>query len=128
MINIYRQFTSIINLEPGYMDENSYIPDFTLNDVITRELYEDILYILLNLLLANKIIGNISLENSLNNNNKFFDIIQDHYADPVNKDGYSCLKNLRLYKVNNYYTEYQIKQCFACAADKNITAEAKPLV
>jgi hypothetical protein len=124
---IYRQFTSVLNLEPGNMDENIYILDFTLNDVITRELYEDILYILLNLLLANKIIGNISLENSLNNNNKFFDIlkdiIKDHYADPVNKDGYSCLKNLRWYKVNNYYTEYHIKDI-----DKNVTAEAKPLV
>lgn len=96
---ILRQFTTMNNLDPLDMDENSYKLDFTLNDVIYRELCEDLLYILLNLLLANKIVGNIALENSLNNNNKFFDIlkdiIQDHYDDPEIKDGYSCLNNLR---------------------------------
>lgn len=94
--------------------KNSYILDFTLNDVMYRELSEDFLYILLNLLLANKIIGNIGLENSLKNDNKFFDIlkdiIKDHYDDAENKDGYSCLKNLRWYAVNNYSTEYKIKE------------------
>ena len=82
------------------------------HDLIYRELSEDLLYILLNLLLANEIVGNIGLENSLNNDNKFFDIlkdiIKDHYDDPENKEGYSCLKNLRWHFVNNYLTEYQV--------------------
>ena len=93
--------------------KNIYIRDFTIKDVISRELYEDILYILLNLLLANKIIGNIALENSFNNENNFMDIlkdtIKDHYEDVENKEGYSCLKDLRWYSVNNYLTEYHIK-------------------
>lgn len=95
-----------------FEDKNKYIQDFTLDNVIYRELCDDFLYILLNLLLANKIIGNIALENSLNNDNKYFDIlkdiIKDHYAE--NKDGYSCLKSLRWYKINNYLSEYQIKE------------------
>ncbi len=113
---IYRQFIfnnfSAGRVSFGY--KNSHVSDFTLNDVIYRVLCEDLLYILLNLLLANKIIGNIGLLNSLDNDNKFFDIlkdiIKDHYADAENKDGYSCLKSLRWYIVNNYLTEYQIKQ------------------
>lgn len=111
---IHRQFV-INNFSRFSFDEkNSYIKDFTLNDVIYRELCEDLLYILLNLLLANKIIGNKDLLNSLYNDNKFFDvlndIIKDHYEDAENKDGYSCLKNLRWYTLNNYLTEYQIKK------------------
>ena len=94
-----------------FEDKNKYIQDFTLDNVIYRELCDDFLYILLNLLLANKIIGNIALENSLNNDNKYFyilkDIIKDDYAE--NKDGYSWLKSLRRYKINNYLSEYQIK-------------------
>ena len=58
---------------------------------------EDILYILLNLLLADKIVGNEALVNSLDNDNKFFGIlegiIKDHYDQ--NKEGYDTLKNLR---------------------------------
>lgn len=101
------QFTSL-----SLDEKNKCILDFTSYDLIYRELSEDLLYILLNLLLANEIVGNIGLENSLNNDNKFFDIlkdiIKDHYDDPENKEGYSCLKNLRWHFVNNYLTEYQI--------------------
>ena len=60
---ILRQFninqTNSDSFDPKGPWKNFYIRDFTLKDVISRELYEDMLYILLNLLLANKIIGNI---------------------------------------------------------------------
>lgn len=111
---ILRQFNINQTNRDSFDQKNFYIIDFTLKDVISRELYEDMLYILLNLLLANKIIGNIALENSLNNKNNFFDIlkdiIKDHYEDAENKDGYYSLKSLRWYTVNNYLTEYQIKE------------------
>lgn len=72
---------------------------------------EDLFYILLNLLLADQIIGNEVLENSLDNDDKFFDnlkgIIKDHYYQ--NQEGYECLKNLRWYTVNSYLTAYQIE-------------------
>lgn len=108
---IWRQFM-INNLNMNTFDnKNVYITDYKVNDIIYRELCEDFLYILLNLLLANKIIGNEVLENSLDNKDRFFEIlkgiIKDHYDQ--NKDGYVCLKNLRRYFVNNYLSTYQIK-------------------
>uniref|UniRef100_UPI0030E3CE27 hypothetical protein n=1 Tax=Dematophora necatrix TaxID=2751867 RepID=UPI0030E3CE27 len=116
---ILRQFKMRqININP-FDEKKRYILDFTLKDVIYRELCEDILYILLNLLLANKIIGNIALENSLNNKNNFLDIlkdvIKDHYDE--NKEGYSCLKDLRWYNLNNYWTEYEINTTIKILSD-----------
>ena len=94
--------------------ENVYIRNFFDDDIAYRELSEDILYILLNLFLANKIIGNEALVSSLSNNDKFFDIlkdlIEDHYSQ--NKEGYECLEKLRWYVVNNNLSEYQIKETF----------------
>lgn len=111
---ILRQFNIHIP-NGGFFDRNcSYIRDYYVNDVIYRELCEDILFILLNLLLADKIIGNEALENSLDNNDKFFEIlkgiIKDHYCK--NGDGYECLKNLRWYTCNNHLTTYQIEKFF----------------
>lgn len=110
---ILRQFE--INNTLGLLNNKDvYIRDFYVNDIIYRELCEDILYILLNLLLADKIIGNEALVNSLDNDNKFFEIlkgiIKDHYDK--NKEGYDTLKNLRVYSCNNYLTAYQIKNLY----------------
>lgn len=111
---ILRQFrfnSTICKLE----EKDAYIRDFFfVYDIIYRELCEDILYILLNLLLADKIIGNKALEISLDNHNKFSDIlkiiIEDHYSR--NREGYECLKNLRWYTCNNYLSAYDIKTLF----------------
>ena len=108
---IWRQYY-ILNINIYSFDNrNVYIPDFKVNDIIYRELCEDVLYILLNLLLAEKIIGNEVLENSLDNDDRFFDIlkgiIKDHYDQNI--DGYVCLKNLRRYYCDNYLSTYQIK-------------------
>ena len=107
---IYRQFK--INLSKSSFDQkDAFIWDFYVDDIFYRELYEDILYILLNLLLADKIVGNEALVNSLDNDNKFFGIlegiIKNHYDQ--NKEGYETLKNLRLFTCNNYLTTQQIK-------------------
>lgn len=108
---ILRQFI-IYKISINSFDlKNVYISDFKVNDIIYRELCEDLLYIILNLLLANKIIGNEVLENSLDNNDRFFEIlkgiIKNHYDQ--NKDGYVCLKNLRRYYCDNYFSSDQIK-------------------
>ena len=107
---IYRQFK--INLSKSSFDQkDAFIWDFYVYDIFYRELYEDILYILLNLLLADKIVGNEALVNSLDNDHKFFEILTGiikNYYDQ-NKEGYETLKNLRLFTCNNYLTTQQIK-------------------
>ncbi len=106
---VLRQF--LINNPVNQFGTTHYIIDFTVNENIYRELSEDILYILLNLTLTDKIIGNNDLEKSLDNNQKFLgiltNIIQDHYDQ--NQDGYKCLEYLRWYTVNNWLSADQIK-------------------
>jgi hypothetical protein len=81
------------------------------NENIYRELNEDFLYILLNLILSTKIVGNNDLEKNLDNDQKFFDllttIIKNHYIENI--EGYKCLYNLRLYDCNNHLSIDQIK-------------------
>ncbi len=106
---IVRQF--FIQNPTNMFNTKFYIIDFTVNENIYRELNEDMLYILLHLILADKILGNNDLSKSLNNNQKFFDIltniIQDHYDQ--NKEGYKCLEYLRWYTCNNFLSVDQIK-------------------
>lgn len=94
-----------------FENKNKYIVDFTIFDNIYRELSEDLIYILLNLILANNILGNYKLEESLNNENQFFkileNIIQDHYIEY--KERYIYLNNLRWYICNNYLSIYDLK-------------------
>jgi hypothetical protein len=88
-----------------------YMKNFTNNEVISRELYEDFLYILLNLKLSNKIIGNKVLEALIDDYPKFYsvltNIIKDHYDE--NLEGYKCLNNLRWFTLNNYLSSKQIE-------------------
>jgi hypothetical protein len=112
---IYRQFKLNININSfDYDYKDLFIKDFYVYDIIYRELCEDILYILLNLLLADKIIGNEALVNTLDNDNKFFDIlegiIKNHYDQ--NKKGYETLRDLRLFACNNYLTANHIKRLY----------------
>lgn len=107
---ILRQFKINQFSSNSFNVKNLFIRDYLVNDIVYRELCEDLLYILLNLLLADKIIGNLELENLKNNKDKFFhllkNIIKNHYNE--HKDGYSCLNDLRWYTLNNYLTEYNI--------------------
>jgi hypothetical protein len=81
----------------GVFKKKNYAVDYTLYENIYRELSEDLLYILLNLLLANEIIGNINLEESLKNKDSFnlilTSIIKNHY-DEYN-DAYKSLEYLK---------------------------------
>lgn len=75
--------------------DNVYVKDFTLKGVnpMQRELLEDNLYVMLNLLLAKKITENSSKMNLKN-------IIESHYEEY--SEGYSYLKAIRMYNINNY--------------------------
>jgi hypothetical protein len=93
---------------------SSFIRDFSKKDILYRELYEDFLYILLNLLLTEKILGNTLLKENLNNQDKFHEIlksiIKDHYVE--NKDSYKSLESLRWYTVNNFFSKDQILELY----------------
>jgi hypothetical protein len=110
---ILRQF-EIYNQIPHF-NPTSYIIDFTSYDHIYREICEDLLYILLNLLLANKIIGNKNLEQSLDNKDKFYlilsSIIENHYTEY--HDAYKNLEHLRWYSINNRLSYKDIEVLYA---------------
>ena len=74
---------------------NHYIKDFTLygENPMLRELLEDILYVMLNLILAKKITANLA-------NTSLEDCIKSHYVEY--SEGYSYLKAIRMYNLNNY--------------------------
>lgn len=109
---ILRQF--MINQTKFPYDNKDYIKDFTQYNYIYRELCEDLLYILLNLLLANKIVGNKSIEELLNNKEEFIviltNIIKNHYNQYNN--AYKCLESLRWYALNNYFSYNQINKTY----------------
>jgi len=77
-----------------------YFNDFYSDlDFMKREIYQDCLYVVLNILLAKSILQN----SNLNNNNKINlsvlnQIISDHYN--TYDEGYKCIFELRKYKSN----------------------------
>nr|AMX22321.1 hypothetical protein [Cryphonectria parasitica] len=88
------------------IENNSYIIDITIYDNFYREICEDYLYLLLNILLANSIINNTELVLKVNNEKLFFDhlksIIEIHYNENIK--GYECLKELRIYSSNYFFS------------------------
>jgi hypothetical protein len=77
-----------------------------------RELLEDILYVLLNLILAKKIVdslNSIDLE-SLDYSSiqgQITTVIVDHYIEYA--EGYKYLELIRMYALNNYTSESVLK-------------------
>jgi hypothetical protein len=86
----------------------SYIPDFTSKDSFYNELYEDLLYLSLNIILANDILKSVKLNNV--NEEEFFvllgDITQKHYNEY--KESYNCLNLLRISGSNSFLSKYQL--------------------
>lgn len=105
-----------------YMIGNkAFIIDFTIDrDNLYREVCEDYLYVLLNILLANSVINNLDLKFSINNENLFFDLLKSiinlHYEEF--KSGYICLNELRIYSSNYCLSVNQLK-----LFNKDITKE-----
>ena len=119
---IYRQFLMGENLIDTMSTSPNYITDFTKYEYVYREIIEDLLYIYLNLLLANKILGNNILQMSLYNEAVFLEtikmIIKDHYIEY--KYAYTCLNNIRRYKIDNYNSVEQIKHTYKLIKEDKI--------
>jgi len=74
-----------------------------------REVYEDIVYVGLNLILAHNIINSFENIESTSKDEFFIllnNIIKEHYI--VYSKEYKYLEDLRLYKINNYLTSKNI--------------------
>lgn len=85
------------------VENKEFIIDFTIDrDNLYREVCEDYLYVLLNILLANSILNSLDLKLSINNENLFFDLLKSiiklHYTEF--KEAYICLNELRIYSSN----------------------------
>lgn len=92
--------------------ENSYSLNFFEDgDAIKREIFEDLLYVLLNIVLAKSIVDSININSYINNEAEFYSKLESnlkvHYEN--NKEGYKCLNKLRVYFSNNYLTRIQLK-------------------
>jgi hypothetical protein len=91
----------------------NYIPPLWLDgDSLNREISEDILYVLLNILLAKSILTNTKVNNYINNDKLFFKelefIISKHYKK-YNVE-YECLYDLRKYNCYNFMSLNELKQ------------------
>jgi hypothetical protein len=90
-----------------------------------REIFEDILYVLLNLILADYIvryIENINL-NSISSENFFNEIsliVDKHYLNY--KDEYKLLNKLRKFTINNYVSTYTLEELYnnGCELEKKL--------
>jgi NADH:ubiquinone oxidoreductase subunit 5 (subunit L)/multisubunit Na+/H+ antiporter MnhA subunit len=97
---------SLMNIKEALINKN-YIIDFTLKSNIKRELYEDLCYIYLHILLSYKIVGNPRLEKTLDNSKEFnFElqaIITEHKKEYA--PAYSYLLKLRKIKLSKCTTK-----------------------
>ena len=85
--------------------------DFTIDkDHLYREICEDFLYVMLNIILAKTIIEKFNL-NSVNCDAEFYSnmesIIKVHYLN--HEEGYICLNSIRKFVAENFMTEYHLK-------------------
>lgn len=82
---------------------SEYIP-FLDDESVYREITEDLLYVLLNILLARSVLNNININKYINNdelfNKKLEAILVKHYRKY--KDEYNCLYKLREYICYNF--------------------------
>ena len=106
-------------LEYFLKKDESFIVDFYTNKfAFKREIFEDITYVALNLILAHNIINSFERIDNISEDeffNLLTNIIKEHYI--LYSKEYKFLKDLRLYKINHYFStkdildtyNYQIK-------------------
>ena len=91
--------------------DSEYIP-FLDSESLYREISEDLLYVLLNILLARSVLNNIDINKYINKdqlfNKKLEAILVKHYKKY--KDEYSCLYKLREYICYNFMSLTRLKQ------------------
>ena len=86
-------------------DGAHYIPDIFNDEILYLEIMEDFYYVLLNLILAKKILYSIDMNKEVNiNDPNFFQdiksIIENHYNEYAEQ--YKDIENLRWYTASNY--------------------------
>jgi hypothetical protein len=93
-----------------------YIKDLLSFELMDREIFEDLLYICLHLLLANSIIQHLNKLGNFENTNEsdffkeIFFIVEKHNKDYA--EGYTILNNLRINGVNYHYSNEQLKMIY----------------
>ena len=78
-----------------------------------REIYEDIIYVLLNIMLAYRILNSFEVNEGINSE-KFFtiltEIIREHYIHYGEE--YKYLDDLRWDRINHYYSTTQLLEVY----------------
>lgn len=102
------------SLDTYLNEKNLYIVDFYANKLaFKREIYEDFMYVLLNIILAYRIINSFKVNEGINSD-KFFtiltDIMKEHYIYYSNE--YKYLHDLRWYRINHYFTTKQLLEIY----------------
>lgn len=103
-----RQLRYMLKLEELLNEKGCFIVDmYSSKLAFKREVFEDITYVALNLILAHSIINSFDkIEINSISEDKFFyilkEIIREHYI--VYAKQYQYLNNLRLYRINHYYS------------------------
>jgi hypothetical protein len=109
-------YSNIMNIYNGINLENEpedyYLIDFTKEDIMSREIFEDILYVLLNLILANTIVKYVKKINLKDiSSEDFFSkihlLMDKHYLKY--KDEYKYLIILRKFSINNYMSDHSVE-------------------
>lgn len=106
-----RQWLYMLKLQEC-LDSKSYIVDMYSNKLdFIREIFEDITYVGLNLILADSIINAFEGKkiDSISEDEFFYiltNVLKEHYI--VYSEEYQYLKDLRWYKINNHYTTKDI--------------------
>lgn len=106
-----RQWLYMLKLQEC-LDNKSYIIDMYSNKLnFIREIFEDITYVGLNLILADSIINAFEGKkiDSISEDKFFYiltNVLKEHYI--VYSEEYQYLKDLRWYKINNHYTTKDI--------------------
>ncbi len=78
-----------------------------------REIYEDILYVLLNIMLAYRILNSFEVNEGINSE-KFLtiltEIIREHYIHY--SEEYKYLDDLRWYRINHHFSTTQLLEIY----------------
>lgn len=104
----------IKDLEDSLIKGESFIVDFYTNKFSFKwEIFEYITYVGLNLILTHNIINSFERIESISDDeffNLLTNIIKEHYI--VYSKQYKYLKDLRLYRINNYYSTKEILKIY----------------
>jgi hypothetical protein len=113
-LEIWKNRQIEFNLEnPDLFKQNTYIRDFSVDmDHLYVEICEDFLYVMLNILLAKRIVDEINIK-------EYIDIAESEFYSKLKSvillhceeydEYYRCLNSIRISYIDNYVTESELK-------------------